>query len=167
MTYEILGWAAALNKTGDATGRCHLIITVPSKKFPGEKIGRPACRSMIPVSGQVHKNPPEYSPHRCILCEKSEAKIKRLQYIEQRNADRELVQKCNQQKLRRWKCGLKSSSGSTSPDVIFATTDTEEEAKAYMAARMRLNFGVIPHRLTQEVGWWIEMRDLKDDSIKR
>lgn len=164
MTYDILGWAAALNKYGDSTGRCHLIVTVPSEKFPGEKIGRPACRPMIHVSGQVHKQPPEYSPHCCMLCKKSESRIKLLQHLDQRKADRELVRKCRQQKLKRWKCGLMPINGSTSSQVIFATTDTEEEAKAFMEAMIRLN-GCIPHRLTQQVGWWIELQGVENVKV--
>jgi hypothetical protein len=57
--------------------------------------------------------------------------------------------------------------GSGSPQVIFASCDTEEEAKRYMEARSRLNGGVFPHRLTQEVGWWCVLGGTSPPDLRR
>lgn len=74
---EIIGWAASLNGVGDSSGLCHLIVTRPSKVFPGQEVGGAACNAKLLVSGQCHKGPPDYSPHKCKVCEKIERRLLR------------------------------------------------------------------------------------------
>lgn len=51
-----------------------------------------------------------------------------------------------------WKCGLRAFPDyeKRTPTEVFATCLTEADAEKYM----KLRGDVIPHRLTQEVGWW-------------
>ena len=58
---EVLGWAAAVNKHGDSSSRCHLLVS-------SSGVAVSACGSKGRTSGQVHKKPPEYAPHCCKSC---------------------------------------------------------------------------------------------------
>lgn len=83
---------------------------------------------------------------------------KRQREAEARRVDseeREMIELLAADKTKPWKCGVWDTREQRSVE-IYASADTEEEARMYMETRYRRNSGVIPHRLGTEVGWWFD-----------
>jgi hypothetical protein len=77
----------------------------------------------------------------------------RIAFEQQDAEERAFMQRLEADKERSWKCGI-YDPGKGQAVRIFASADTEPDAERYMLLRYNRNGGVIPHRLTHEVGWW-------------
>ena len=65
---RVVGWASAMDRWGDYLGICHLLV---ADEFEGSWVARPACGTTVRLSGQVHKEPPDYTPHTCLNCKRT------------------------------------------------------------------------------------------------
>lgn len=68
----VLGWSAAVDRYGDPTGRCHLLV---DRNRDGYAVAVPACGSKGRTCGQIHDAPPDYAPNVCGTCARTARRL--------------------------------------------------------------------------------------------